>query len=105
MKNLEQHRHNMNNMGDDNSDFSTRNKTSNGHVMCFIVISIIITNNIYNNYTRPKLVSGALTRFSLQTLVMSLGAMTHSLNISDIYVTVITQNPLTLVFATLFRQN
>jgi len=44
----------MANMGDNNSDFRTRNKTSNSQVMCFIIVSIIvlmIINNIHNNYT------------------------------------------------------
>jgi len=49
----------MANMGDNNSDFSTRNKTSNSRVMCFIIVSTIalmIINNMYiNNYTWPTL--------------------------------------------------
>jgi len=36
-----------------NSEFGTRNKTSNDHVMCFVIISMIIKNDIFNNYTRP----------------------------------------------------
>jgi len=39
-------------MCDNNSDLSTRNKTSNGRVMCFVLISTMITNNIHINYTR-----------------------------------------------------
>jgi len=33
---------------------STRNKISNGRVMRFDLVSIMITNNIYNNYTRHR---------------------------------------------------
>lgn len=43
----------MANIGDDNSDFRTRNKTSNSRVMYFIIVSIIALmniNNIYINY-------------------------------------------------------
>lgn len=38
-------------MGNINSDLNTKNKTSNGHVMCFIFTFMMITNN---NYTRPR---------------------------------------------------
>jgi len=41
-------------MGDNNIDLSTRNTISNGRVMCFVFVSIMITNNIYNNFTRPR---------------------------------------------------
>jgi len=40
------------NMDDNNSDFSTRNKRSNGRVICFIIVSItalMIINNSYIN--------------------------------------------------------
>lgn len=43
----------MANISDNDSDFSTKNTSSNSHVMCFIVVSIIaliIINNIYINY-------------------------------------------------------
>lgn len=43
----------MGDVGDDNSDFRTRNKISNSHLMYFIIVSIIALiniNNIYINY-------------------------------------------------------
>jgi len=40
-------------MGDSNCDLSIRNKTLNCGVMCFIIVSLMITNNIYVNHTRP----------------------------------------------------
>lgn len=43
------HGYNITNMGDNNSEFSTRIKTSNDRVMCFVIAFIIITNNIDNN--------------------------------------------------------
>jgi len=75
------------NIGDNNCDLSTRNKTPNRHVMCFIIVSIIalmIINNIYTNYTGTILilVSSALTPFPSTNLAMLLGAATHSLNSS-----------------------
>lgn len=38
-------------MGENNSDFSTRNNISKGRVMCFDIVFIMITNDIY---TKPN---------------------------------------------------
>jgi len=61
----------MTDIGDNNSDLS---KTSNHHIMCFIIdsiVALIIINNIYINYTLPTLmlVSGVLTRPASPTLI------------------------------------
>jgi len=60
-------------MGENNSDFNTSNKTSKGLVMCFVIVSINVKNNIYNNYTRHiiLLVSSALKRLPSKTLAMT----------------------------------
>lgn len=51
MKELNQYGYNiLADMGDNNSDISTKNKTSNIRVMCFNIILMII-NKMYINYT------------------------------------------------------
>lgn len=51
MKKLNQDGYNiLADMGDNNSDISTKNKTSNIRVMCFNIILMII-NKLYINYT------------------------------------------------------
>jgi len=82
--------HGYNIMGDDNnSGFSSRNKTSNGRVMCFVIVSMMMANNIYNNYTRLRYNVGfrcfdAATFANFRDARAPLGAATHSLNTSGI---------------------
>lgn len=64
MQKLKQYKYNIVNVGYNSSDFSSRNKTLNYRMIRFIIVSIMIINNICINYTKPTLatlmlVSGA----------------------------------------------